>query len=460
MSRIWAIARQTIAEGIRMKIAVVFIAIILLLVVGLPFSLRNEESVSAAVQTFLSFSLTGVGFVLSLLTIFLSRSLSDELVNRQILVMMTKPIPRWQFITGKWLGIVTLNGVILALSGLGIYAGAKITATLTPRDELDASRLRNEVLTARHGTSCVVPDFTSLAHRRFEERLETGGYSDVLSLDRKSEIERIKQDLEVQWRTLYPLEARQFEFTNVRCARSPDRMFQLRYKAEVYRYPPDEILRAEWWVGNPDKGTPLYAVRRRDVVGRWHTFDIPTDAIAPDRTLTAVLHNRNPFEGEVQHDNIITLTSGDDVQVLFTVGTFGGNLFRLLTMMMCKLMFLAILGLTAACVFSFPVACLVTFTFWILASMSAFLTEAITFFDREGVPGVFRDVVGVLYQVAFFIIPDFSKFDGTEMLVDGRNVTLTWVLTAIGQLGILGTGSLGLLACLLFQRREVSEVSV
>ena len=73
---------------------------------------------------------------------------------------------------------------------------------------------------------------------------------------------------------------------------------------------------------------------------------------------------------------------------------------------------------------------------------------------------LFRDVVSVLYSVAFFIIPDFSKFDGAEMLVDGRNVTLTWVLTAIGQLGILGTGSLGLLACLLFQRREVSEVSV
>ena len=146
--------------------------------------------------------------------------------------------------------------------------------------------------------------------------------------------------------------------------------------------------------------------------------------------------------------------------MLFTVGTFGGNLFRLLTMMMCKLMFLAMLGLTAACVFSFPVACLVTFTFWILATMSGFLNDAITFFDREGVSGLFRDVVAVLYQVAFFIIPDFSKFDGVEMLVDGRNVTLTWVLTAIAQLGILGTGSLGLLACLLFQRREVSEVSV
>ncbi|NOT02897.1 MAG: ABC transporter permease [Phycisphaerales bacterium] len=461
MSRIWAIARHTLAEGLRLKIAHVFLAFIAVVVVGLPVTLKGESAISDAVQTYLSFSSRSLGVILSLLTIFLSRSLSDEFVNRQMLVLMTKPIQRWQYVVGKWLGMVTLNTILLFMSGVGVYVGATILAGMKPRDEADAGKLKNELLTARHATSFVPPDFSQLAAQAYQERLETGAYAEVAAIVPSEERTRIAKEFESQWRTVPVMETRLFEFTEVRCRRSPDKTLQIRYKAEVYHFAPDEILRCEWIVGNPDKGTPVYYLPRRDVIQRYQTMSVPTDAVAPDRTLTVALTNRNPFEGERQEYNTVSFLSNDDVQVLFEVGSFAGNLVRQLALTWCRLSFLAALAVLLACVFSFPVACLIGLTFLAMTSMAAFVTDALIFFDEDvGVPGLFQSVVQVLYKVVYFIIPDFSRYNGADLLVDGRNVTLRWVLEGVARLVLCGTTFLLLIACLLFQRREVAEVSV
>ncbi len=460
MGRIWTIARQTMAEGVRMKTAVVFMVFIGGLVIVQPLMLRDETTVSDAVQTFLSFSLGLLGVVLSLLAIFLSRSLSEEMVNRQILILMTKPIPRWQFVVGKWLGIVSLNTMLLVGAGVGIFVATLLLARMEPRDELDRMRLNNEVLVARHATSCIFPEFHSLAATIYEQNLEQGLYTDSVDLIPRQEKARLARELESRWRTVDPLDSRTFEFENVRCERSPEKLLQIRYKAEVWAYAPDEILRAEWFVGNPDKGTSLYHLPRRDVIGRFHSMPVPTDAIAPDRTLTVVLRNRNPFPNEVQAHNTMNFSGNDDIQVLFTVGSFGGNLIRQLTLQWCRLSFLAAFALLATCLFSFPVACLLSLTFLAMSTMAGFLTDALIYFEDDGAPGMFREVVQWVYNSIYLLIPNFAKYDGASLLVDGRNVTLRWVLTALAKLVIGGTSMLLLAACLLFQRREVAEVSV
>ena len=74
MSRIWTIARQTIAEGVRMKIAIVFLILLALVVVGLPFSIEGDATVPGAIQSFMSYGISATGLLLGMLTIFMSRS--------------------------------------------------------------------------------------------------------------------------------------------------------------------------------------------------------------------------------------------------------------------------------------------------------------------------------------------------------------------------------------------------
>ena len=59
-----------------------------------------------------------------------------------------------------------------------------------------------------------------------------------------------------------------------------------------------------------------------------------------------------------------------------------------------------------------------------------------------------------------WVIPDFSRYDAVESFVNGRNVSLFWVLQGFTELALLKTMILLLIAMLLFHRREVAEVSV
>ncbi|HRX87316.1 MAG TPA: ABC transporter permease, partial [Phycisphaerae bacterium] len=221
MGNIWTITRHTLAESIRQKTAMFLIVVLAVLMLGMPFATKGDDTLSGAVQSFLSYSLTVTGFLLACATIFMSKTVSDDLTGKQILVLMTKPLARWQYVLGKWLGIVLLNAAILTVAGFVIYAmtmfiagqarglylaaivcglvallligitvrvlkpvkfsigrwsvvtgvclviaGAAVLSViglrayhqqLKPRDAYDAERLHEQVLTARYGTKFHLP---------------------------------------------------------------------------------------------------------------------------------------------------------------------------------------------------------------------------------------------------------------------------------------------------------------
>ena len=58
-----------------------------------------------------------------------------------------------------------------------------------------------------------------------------------------------------------------------------------------------------------------------------------------------------------------------------------------------------------------------------------------------------------------WIIPDFGRYDAVETFVNGRNVSLVWVLQATTELVLVKSLIILGLAVLFFHRREVAEVS-
>lgn len=468
MTTVWAIARHMIAEGIRMKLALVFLVLIGLVVLGLPFSISGDSSLTGAVQSFMSYGLSATGVLLGILTIFMSRSLADELVGHQIFLVMTKPVSRWQYVLGKWLGMTILNAAFLLCSGVTIYGMVHyIKRTHPPIDDrYDKAELNNEVLVARHAVRCTLLDFTKPAEMEFEQNLEEGLYDSVPDFDPAVEKARLASKYEARWRVVGPLQMRVFEFENVLCDRSPDNHVQIRYKTDVSEFASDEIFRAHWVFGDPFKGARQVSRPVRQVVGRYHTMHVPADSVADDHTLTAYFYNENPYEGEPQYRNIIEFRKSNEVAVLFIVGSFEWNLVRLHILMLCKLMFLAAVALLMTTVFSFPVACLASFTIYVLAGTRSFIEEALDFSSDDfatmftSMKEFFVQLMMQVYNVIHWIIPDFAKFDAVESLVNGRNVSLVWVLQAVFGLVLVKTVIVLGLAILLFHRREVAEVSV
>lgn len=468
MSKIWAIARLMIAEGLRMKIALVFLVLIAAVVVGLPFSSSSDSTLTGAVKSFMSYGLSATGLLLSMLTIFMSRSLSDELVSQKIFLTMTKPIARWQYVLGKWVGMMVLNLVFLITSAGTIYGMVYyIKVTKPPSDErYDAKELANEVLVARHATAATLPDFTEDAELEFQHNVEQGRYASVPEdFDLEHEKKTLRGKHEMKWRVVGPENGRVLEFERLLCDRSPGKYVQLRYKTEVTGYPPDEIFRAYWEFGDPYKNVPVYTTKTRHIVARYHTIRIPANAVADDNTLQVRFFNQNRFEGERQANNVMEFRRSDPLEILFTVGSFEWNLVRLLSLMMFKLMFLGAVALLCTTVFSFPVACLASFTVYVIAGMRSFITESMELASND-FTGMFDSVTGFLlqsfmhaYNLLQWIIPNFGRYDAVEHFVAGRSVGLAWVLQGFGDLVLIKTVIVLGLAMLLFHRREVAEVS-
>lgn len=126
--RIGAVARTTLAEGLRAKVASGFAALILISIPIFWLTSEGDGTIKGKVQMFFTYSLGFTSFLLAVLTILFScRSLSVEIASRQIYGIVSKPIPRWQIVAGKWFGVMVLNVVLLTLAGVMTWAGTRMT---------------------------------------------------------------------------------------------------------------------------------------------------------------------------------------------------------------------------------------------------------------------------------------------------------------------------------------------
>jgi hypothetical protein len=134
--------------------------------------------------------------------------------------------------------------------------------------------------------------------------------------------------------------------------------------------------------------------------------------------------------------------------------------------MQCKLMFLAAVAFLMTTLFSFPVACLASFTVYVLAGMRSFIESALDW-SSDDFATMFTSVkefivhaTMYLFEMVQWVVPDFAKYDAVETFVNGRNVSLVWVLQAVLWLVLVKTVIVLGAAVLLFHRREVAEISV
>ena len=62
---------------------------------------------------------------------------------------MTKPISRGQYLLGKWVGIVLLNALLVAIAGGGVWTFARVLQTGKERNPLDRIEVNDHLLVAR-----------------------------------------------------------------------------------------------------------------------------------------------------------------------------------------------------------------------------------------------------------------------------------------------------------------------
>lgn len=131
IGRIWAIALNTFREAARIRV----LYGILVLVVGanLLAVVAGKMSMGEQARVARDFGLAGISLFGSLTAIFLGVFLLySEIQRRTIYAIVSKPIARWEFVVGKYAGMVLVLTVLVALfaaamAGLLALQGLAIT---------------------------------------------------------------------------------------------------------------------------------------------------------------------------------------------------------------------------------------------------------------------------------------------------------------------------------------------
>ena len=117
--RLLAIARLAFQESLRRRVLVVFVVFVVALLFAGWFLDRNSDHPA---RLYLSFVLTATYYLVLLLAVFLSAfSLPNDIKNRTIYTVVTKPVRAWEIVLGRILGFCAIGTLLLVLMCLFSY---------------------------------------------------------------------------------------------------------------------------------------------------------------------------------------------------------------------------------------------------------------------------------------------------------------------------------------------------
>jgi len=454
MQKIFAIAWLTWKAAVRFRLFLVIAVLLFLAVVGLPLIIKDDGTARGFTQIILTYTLSSITGLLGLSTLWIAcGTLARDVEECQIQVLVTKPIARWQVWLGKWLGIVTLNAVLLALAGGCVYGLMMWRAGKLPAAEQEV--LRTQVLVARG--SAKMQDFSAdidqATERVLQERLKSTPVEKVDVPEVRRQIhEGVKADFQ-----LVPPSYQKSWVIDLGLAKNflKGQPLQLRIKFNsAQRGGADATYLGLWQVGVAPR---IWESQPMSLApDTFHEFAIPADLFDDQGRLTVTFVNRN--------DTPLLFPLGEGVEVLYPEGGFALNFARGLGIIFCWMGLLAALGLLAASFLSFPVAAFFSMGLLILGLSGDTLAESV----GNGTVAAGNEETGQVGHTAVdgVLIPAFrgmlavinlaQQSSPIDSLSTGRSISWLELGTAFGQIvGLLG-GSLAVIGILLFNRRELA----
>ncbi|MDB6052899.1 MAG: hypothetical protein JWN25_422, partial [Verrucomicrobiales bacterium] len=453
--RVGSVAALTIKAAFRFKLFWVLALLLLTSVIALPLLLRDDGTARGFTQILLTYTLSIIGFLLGFATLWLScGTMARDIEEAQIQMVVTKPVTRYQVWLGKWLGIVTLNALLLSISGCSVYILLQYRSKkLSPYEQ---ALLKSEILVARGSIREVPEDRSSAIERAFKDRSKGAHLSDVEleSLHKKivEEAKSIDQVVEPNYRREWKINM------GYRAKTLKDTPIFVRTKFFASQTNAAGLYDTEWRIG------PFEKFKRQRLLvlpaNTFHEFSIPPE-FEEDGTLIIHCINRS------QTSLLFPLEDG--MEILYPDGSFGLNFVRGLMILFFWLGLMAALGLSAASFLSFPVAAFFSLSILIVGLSGGTISHVVeqgTIFERNHETG---QVAGIKWidaiAVPFFTsigkaINVIEGFSPVESLSTGRSITWEQTGLAFIQVVCLGAGVIALVGIFIFSRRELAASQV
>jgi hypothetical protein len=453
--RLYAVAWLTIKAAVRLRV-VVALALLLLACMGLlPFFIKHNGTARMFAQVLLTYSLYLCTGLLGLATLWIACGThATDIDPGQLQLLAVKPAARWQIWLGRWLGVMTLNAVLLALAGLVAYGMLRWQARKLPSEQ--QQMLASEVLVARGSAREPMPDLESDMEKIFARRQQEGGLAD---LDPEMVRREIRDQLRARQEDVGP-NFRRFWDIDLGAQRQSlaGQPLHLRVKFHTAQLGNDSAINTVWLVGRIESGR-FWRMPKQLTPEAFHEFAIPPDLFGTDGRLHIECENRD------QVTLLFPLTDG--LEVLFPEGGFAANYARALLVLLCWLALLAAVGLAASSCLSFVIAALLAVTLLVLGlsgdTLSGVLEEGTVLgVDHEtGRPNATaaNAVLLPVYRALNWLVQSVQTVSPVETLSEGRMITWGQLAACALRIALLAGGT-ALVGMVIFNRRELAREPV
>lgn len=441
-----------------------FVAVALLLVgsvVLLPLLIKDDGTARGFAQILLTYTLSTITLLLGLATLWLSCGvLARDIEECQMQMVVVKPIARWQIWLGKWLGVISLNAVLLAVSGGAVYGLLMYRADQL--SERERGRLNSEILVARGSLKEEAFDIKAAVEQVLAAQTRGALTNDMNFVYERSMIE---QGLRARTEVVPP--------NNIRAWRIPvgsfspvldlDR-FQLRFR--FYGADTNSLKEhaGEWTIGagqNSIRSNPLPLA-----ANTFHEQTVRLTPLGESKRLRDLLNSEGELLIQYRNadDSAVVFPIEDGLEVLYHEGGFALNYVRGLLVILFWLSLLSALGLAASSYMTFPVACFCSLGILVVVFSSGTLASTVTegtimgvnHETGEPVAQRFDSVMLPVFAGMLKVINLAQEFSPVDSLSTGRSITWGRLAQAFAQIVLLLGGMLAAGGIWLFHRRELA----
>lgn len=476
---ILSVAKNTLAEAVRLKLSLLFIVILLFALAAVPGMLNAETPLRYRVQSFLQYATGGsFWFIAVLIVLFSVSTVATEQRGKVIWQTMTKPVSSAQYILGKWLGIAGLAAVLLSVTGVGVFLFVEFLRAQPAHGEIgpfktrdgdslseDRRFLETQILASRVVVENEPRDIAANDPKQFVSDVEAylkeiKAANSAFDLDDPKNREDVAKSLNDQYEKAYravePAPGwKTYTFKGLEQARDNSLLLTFRFKIDAGSNRPDITLKVTFAfdrVGLITWDCPL---------GQYQTITLPPNVIREDGTLSVGVIN-GAFIGNNLRLNAEPFSFPKSaLAVSYSAGSYRLNFARVVFILWVKLAFLAMIGVFAGTFLSFPVASMVAFTVFIAAESTGFIQKALVVFDdmdNKGNVVMWKWVVVRIAESISGIFKLYGDLQPTAKIVDGA--LLSWSQVAVGTTVLAGaTGLIYILAVAVFKRRELAIYS-
>jgi hypothetical protein len=456
-----------------MKISGVFIVLVVLLLAALPLLLDDKQALRYRVQNFLQYG-TGLSYTIIavLCVLFSVYSVAMEQRSKVIWQTMTKPVAAWQYVLGKWLGVVSLAAVLLGVTGGAVFLFTEYLRSQPANGELSAYRsadesipitsdreiLETQVLTARMGVTFTPLKLDpaaveqSIEARIKQEKLTRPDFGDTAA-DRAFVREDLMKAVNLEQRTIEPGTDKQYVFEGLAAPRDRGLPIMFRFRPEAGSNRPDILFTITFLFSNGAVATEKVSLAQQ------HTVTLSPSVIDSEGRIVVNIFNGD-FYNQTANANALYFAPLA-LEMTYEAGSYRMNFARVFAILWLKIAFITMAGIFAATFLSFPVATLTAAGIFLIAESSRFIQDALENWQVEDFKGNtiwFYVVIDKIAQAVSTPLAFYADLKPTTRLVDG--VLLPWVDVAYAMtlLAVLVVG-LFALAATVFRSRELAIYS-